>query len=94
VEVNVSKNRDKPNDISNTNQQLIKRIHTSGKMNWLGHRKSDATAKLDEMLLMGATIDELKAIRGAIDDHIYHLRREHGLEILDDGEIYRFISKK
>ena len=85
----MSINRDIPNDISNTNQQLIKRIHTSGKMNWLGHRKTDATAKLDEMLLMGATIDELKAIRGAIDEHIYHLRREYGLTIMTDGGIYR-----
>ena len=64
----MSNKRDIPHDRSYTNQQLIKRIHTSGEKNWLGHRKTADTAKLDEMLLMGATIDELKAIRGAINE--------------------------
>jgi hypothetical protein len=50
--------------------------------NWLGHIKG--SARLDKALLLGATMDELKAIRGAIHEHFLHLREEHGLEIHKD----------
>lgn len=58
-----------------------------GSPNWLGH--THGSAKLDKALLNGATMNELLAIRGAINQHFDHLRIEHGLDIDKDGDIYR-----
>jgi len=61
--------------------------------NWLGHTLG--SAKLDRALINGATMKELKAIRGAIDEHFLHLREEHGLEINKDiDDVYRIIVPK
>jgi hypothetical protein len=60
--------------------------------NWLGHTLG--SAKLDRALLNGATMKELEAIRGAIQNHFDHLRIEHGLEIVSDGDVYRIAVPK
>lgn len=60
--------------------------------NWLGHILG--SAKLDRALLNGATMTELKAIRGAIHEHFLHLREEHGLDIHKDGDVYRIVVPK
>lgn len=60
--------------------------------NWLGH--TQGSAKLDRALINGATMTELEAIRGAIDEHFLHLRKEHGLEIAKDGDVYRMVVPK
>lgn len=61
--------------------------------NWLGHTLG--SAQLDRALLNGATMKELKAIRGAINEHFLHLRKEHGLEIHKDvDDVYRIIVPK
>ena len=61
--------------------------------NWLGHTLG--SAKLDRALINGATMKELKAIRGAINEHFLHLREEHGLEIHKDvDDVYRIIVSK
>lgn len=54
--------------------------------NWLGHK--GGAALIDAMLLLGATKAELVAgERGAVDEHIRHLRIEHGLELVEvDGK--------
>jgi hypothetical protein len=53
--------------------------------NWLGHFVSKGTGRLDALLLKGATRQELGAVRDAIDEHLYHLREEHGLCIIPKG---------
>lgn len=60
--------------------------------NWLGHTLG--SAKLDRALIYGATMKELKAIRGAIDEHFDHLRTEHGLDIHQVGDVYRITVPK
>ncbi len=55
--------------------------------NWLGHTRG--SNRLDKALLLGATMAELKAIRGAIHEHFQHLREKHGLEIVCNGDVYR-----
>ena len=47
--------------------------------NWLGHTRG--SARLDKALIKGATMKELKAIRGAIQQHFDHFRIEYGLDI-------------
>ena len=60
--------------------------------NWLGHTRG--SARLDKALVKGATMNELKAIRGAIHEHFDHLRIEHGLNIHKDGDVYRIAISK
>jgi hypothetical protein len=60
--------------------------------NWLGHTRG--SNKLDRALINGATMKELRAIRGAINEHFVHLRVEHGLEIVSDGDVYRIVVPK
>lgn len=60
--------------------------------NWLGHTRG--SARLDKALITGATMMELKAIRGAIYEHFDHLRIEHGLEIHKNGDVYRIAVTK
>ena len=60
--------------------------------NWLGHTRG--SNKLDKALLLGATMVELKAIRGAIHEHFNHLRDEHGLEVVRNGDVYRIAVPK
>ncbi len=57
------------------------------KSNWLGHTRG--SNRLDKALLLGATMTELKAIRSAINQHFDHLRDEHGLEVIRNGDVYR-----
>jgi biotin operon repressor len=57
--------------------------------NWLDHRAK--TTQLDKALVNGATMTELKAIRGAVRHHLEHLRKEHGLNIAEDGDVRRII---
>jgi hypothetical protein len=63
---------------------------TDGKVNWLGHRVNKKTHSLDEMLIAGATKSELEAVRGAIDEHLYHLRVEHGLSVAEEDGVLMF----
>ena len=60
--------------------------------NWLGHTRG--SNRLDKALLLGATMAELKAIRGAIHEHFNHLREEHGLEVVRNGDVYRITVPK
>ena len=55
--------------------------------NWLGHRAK--TADLDKALVLGATVEDLKTIRGAISEHLRHLRKDHGLTISEVGNVLR-----
>jgi len=57
--------------------------------NWLGHRLDSDAAQLDEMLLKGASMADLKKARGAIHQHIKHLRDKWGIDCVREGEVYR-----
>lgn len=60
--------------------------------NWLGHTRG--SNRLDKALLLGATMAELKEIRGAIQEHFRHLLEEHGLEVVRNGDVYRITVPK
>lgn len=64
-------------------------IRSNG-MNWLGHRGGAGNAQIDSMLLRGATKREMLDARGAVDQHLNHLRIEHGLVVEEIGDIFRF----
>ena len=61
---------------------------TNGKT-WLNHFHDSGTGKIDIALINGAKLDELEAHRGAVDQHLYHLRNEHGLIINENNGIYK-----
>ena len=84
----MSINRNKDEDRYNTRQMLNKNPEEFSKKNWLGH--SGAAAKIDVMLLKGASYTELENSgrkKGSLDIHLYHLGKDHGLsiDIADDG---------
>jgi hypothetical protein len=57
--------------------------------NWLGHHKQ--AALLDAMLLRGASRDELEHVRPSFEDHIHHLKVEHGIAVaVDDAGVWSF----
>jgi hypothetical protein len=59
---------------------------------WLDH--SGDAGQLDRLLAFGATLDKLSETRGAVDDHIYHLRTKHGLEVVEMAGVYRITVPK
>jgi translation initiation factor 2 gamma subunit (eIF-2gamma) len=70
-----------PNNKSDTDS-LLEKIHGKpGGVNWLGHRHDSGAAKIDALLLVGATHQELSKCRDAVDEHLYHLQQVHGLNI-------------
>jgi len=56
-------------------------VETGAQTNWLGHQVGSGAATLDHLLLNGATLDELKEERDAVENHLRHLRGDHGLPI-------------
>jgi len=89
----MTKNRNKKRDREETLKLIMdpnRRKFTGGE-NWLGHGvRGGKDAFVDDMLLDGATMPELLTQRGAIYEHLSHLRDEHGLEYEKFGEFYRY----
>jgi hypothetical protein len=59
--------------------------------NWLDH--AGAAAKIDKMLLRGATMDELLTSGrslSSVRSHLNHLKSDHGLSISNNNGVYRF----
>lgn len=55
--------------------------------NWLGHEVVSGAAKIDQLLLAGATWDELEKQRTSAREHIRHLEIDHGLRVIErDGK--------
>ena len=62
--------------------------------NEFGHKLNSGTAALDAALIAGATMEELKAIRGAISSHFAHLTKEHGVFIDKKDGKYIIVTEK
>ncbi len=84
-------NRNKRQDRERTKEQILYPNTLSPEVgsNWLGHRTTSKASTLDTMLLNGATMPELKKVRGAINEHLRHLELDHGLSIKINGDIYK-----
>jgi hypothetical protein len=63
------------------------RPEVQSRPNWLGHRGGNAS--IDEALIKGATNNEMSQYRGAVDEHLRHLKQEHGLNILKLNVTYQ-----
>lgn len=68
------------------------KTHLWPEKSWLGHEQGNG--RIDILLIGGATIEDLALASGrvpsAVNAHLYHLKREHGLSIVHDGNILRF----
>ncbi len=88
-------NRNIPEDQHESGKRLEEYL-VAGRLpehSWLGH--SGGNAQIDILLIKGAKLDEMANESGrmpsAVNAHINHLRREHGLQIVREGELYRFV---
>jgi hypothetical protein len=88
--------RNKQQDRERTRKKISNCTHanrTHGK-NWLGHCKHKKCGQIDEMLIGGASIEEmankLSSTKGYIRRRLYHLQNEHGLTIINHGAKCRF----
>ena len=57
--------------------------------NWLGHRGGNG--KIDVELLSGTTKAQMQTHRGAVNQHLRHLRVEHGLTVIERNGVYRLL---
>ena len=66
--------------------------------NWLRHGIGTAADKIDEMLLDGATIEQMakraKTTKATVSVHLSHLRKEHKLAIVKEDGVLRYDVKK
>jgi len=87
-------NRDIKRDIQLTNNYIRNKIQDpTNSVSWLDHKGGGAI--LDYELLKGATLDKLAKKSGrklsSVAAHISHLKKEHGLEVLNDSGTYRIL---
>ncbi|KAF0237351.1 MAG: hypothetical protein FD181_1917 [Prolixibacteraceae bacterium] len=85
-------NRDKNQDRRRTQDLMNVFLNSNVPKNWLGH--SGACSKIDALLLHGASFKELLSSGrkpSAIRAHLYHLKTEHGLNILNVNDVYSFL---
>lgn len=66
--------------------------------NWLRHGIGTTAGKIDEMLLDGATIEQMakgaKTTKATVSVHLTHLRKEHKLAIVRKDGVLRYDVKK
>jgi len=62
--------------------------------NWLRHGIGTAADKIDEMLLDGATIDQMakgaKTTKATVSVHLTHLRKVHKLAVVKKDGVFRY----
>jgi hypothetical protein len=62
--------------------------------NWLRHGKATTAGKIDEMLLDGATIEQMakgaKTTKATVSVHLTHLRKVHKLAIVKKDGVFRY----
>lgn len=93
------KNRDKNEDRHRTRQQIANRTEPVDGKDWLGHAVGTGVARLVEMLLDGATMQELlgsgRNTKSSVYACLYSLKRDYGLPIVKDEEgKYKFDREK
>jgi len=68
------------------------------KRNWLRHGKGTTAGKIDEMLLDGASIEQMakkaKTTKATVSVHLTHLRKVHKLAIAKKDGVLRYDVKK
>lgn len=89
----MSKNRNKPTDRHETNRiknlpYAARSSETKKCPNWLRHKGGNRL--IDRDLLTGGTIATFAQYRSAVEQHLYHLKKEHGLKIVKSHGIFRF----
>ena len=66
--------------------------------NWLRHGKGTTAGKIDEMLLDGATIEQMakgaKITKATVSVHLTHLRKVHKLTIVRKDGMLRYDVKQ
>jgi DNA-binding transcriptional ArsR family regulator len=67
------------------------------KRNWLRHGKGTTAGKIDQMLLDGATIEQMakgaKTTKAAVSVHLTHLRKVHKLAVVKKDGVFRYDVK-
>lgn len=67
------------------------------KWNEFGHRKGSQAAKIDELLLVGASISlvavAIGSTIGRVKSHIRHLEKEKGVTVTKAGSIYKILPE-
>lgn len=59
--------------------------------NWLGHH-GDGNSRIDSGLLWGSTLSwDGAPPRGGVDEHLRHLRVEHGLTVIEINGVHRIV---
>jgi hypothetical protein len=62
--------------------------------NWLRHGSKTSAGKMDEMLLHGATVEQLakraKTTKGSVYVHLNHLRKVHKLAVVKKDGLFRY----
>ncbi len=86
-------NRNKDADRART-LLLLERINNGIKIaatatSWLDH--TAGAGQIDYELLWGTTVDSMKLHRGAVHEHLRHLKNEHGLKVVKRNGIYRLV---
>jgi hypothetical protein len=65
------------------------------KWNELGHRKGSQAARIDELLLVGASISSMAVAIGStigrVKSHIRHLEKEMGITVTKAGSVYKML---
>jgi len=73
--------------------ELQRRLNSAKKMNWLGHRLNTSIAKMDDMILDGATIKEMakkcRTSNESVSVHLTHLRKVHKIPIKNESGTIR-----
>lgn len=87
----MSQNRNVAEDLAATLDVLQgSRSPHADRTNWLGHQLDSGAAAVDQQLLTGASKQQMGEDRGAIDEHLRHLRTDHGLPLVEADGVWRF----
>ena len=77
-------------------KEMDENVHRSSvKWNEFGHRTGSQAAKIDELLLVGASISSVAVAIGStigrVKSHIRHLEKEKGVTVQKAGSIYKIL---
>lgn len=91
----MTSNRNIQEDQQNT-AELITAVANSAMppaalQNWLGHHGGNAG--IDAALLWGTTMAQMETHRRAVNEHLRHLKIEHGLTVIKRNGVYRLVAR-